>query len=302
MALFLSHDVDQIHDRGFYRTLGDVNHLRRVLGGREAGETRACVRRIARSILAPKDARRQFDSLLAIESRHGWRSTFFFLEGARWSRYGSRYSLRDPRVRGVAEMILRAGGEIGVHGGWFDLDRADGYRRSANRVQEAFGVRPVGIRNHYLRMTGSRTWRAQCEAGFMYDATFGWNERLGPRDGRMLPFAPEDGEGPGLDGFVVLPLTIMDGTLFRHLGLGREKALETALEVVERTARSGGLLSLLWHNNYFDEPEYRDWEETYRLLLDRIAGYEPWCATGAEIAAFWRDRPKAFSAPNAGRS
>ncbi|MBN2108831.1 MAG: hypothetical protein JW832_15500, partial [Deltaproteobacteria bacterium] len=33
-ALFLSHDVDQVHDRGLYRTLADINHLRRVLRGR----------------------------------------------------------------------------------------------------------------------------------------------------------------------------------------------------------------------------------------------------------------------------
>lgn len=290
MALFLSHDVDQVHDRGFYRTLGDLNHLRRVISGTAAGNARLCLRRVIRSVFTPKDLLRQFEAILRAEGRYGWRSTFFFLEGARWSRYGARYSLGDRRVRDLGHVLLDAGCELGVHGGWHDLDNADGYRRSADGVDEAFGVRPVGIRNHFLRFSGEATWRAQRLAGFGYDATFGWNDRLGPREGRMLPFEPEIGPGSEGQRFVVLPLSVMDTTLFRYLGLRGEAALAAAVEVVDRTAQAGGLLTLLWHNNYFDEPEYRDWQEVYEKLLAYVAIHKPWCATGAEIADFWRNR------------
>ena len=290
MALFLSHDVDQIHDRGVYRSLGDVNHLRRVALGQEAGDVGACARRIVRSTFSPKDPRPQFDAILRIERTHGWRSTFFFLEGARWSRYGARYSLGDRCVRDIGKMLLGAGCEIGVHGGWHDLDDAAGYRRSADRVTEAFGIRPVGIRNHYLRFSGEATWRAQREAGFEYDATFGYNDRLGQREERMLPFEPWVGPGRLAETFVVLPLAIMDTTLFRHDGLRGGEAVRAAVEVVERTARAGGLLSLLWHNNFFDETEYREWQVVYERLLAYIEKEKPWCATGAEIASFWRGR------------
>ena len=290
MALFLSHDVDQVHDRGFYRTLGDLNHLRRQFGGGEAGDARMCLRRVSRSVFTPKVLIRPFEAILRIEGQYGWRSTFFFLEGARWSRYGARYSLKDRRVRDLGRVLLDAGCELGVHGGWYDLDDADGYRRSADGVDEAFGVRPVGIRNHFLRFSGASTWRAQQSAGFEYDATFGWNDRLGPREGRLLPFEPELGPGSEARRFVVLPLGVMDTTLFRHLGLRREAALAAAVEVVDRTAQARGLLTLLWHNNFFDEPEYRDWQEVYEKLLAYVASQKPWCATGAEIADFWRNR------------
>lgn len=289
MALFLSHDVDQIHDRGVYRVLGDVNHLRRVLMRRESGDAGACARRIARSLFNPKAMRRQFEAILRIERAHGWRSTFFFLEGARWSPLGARYHLGDQRVRDLGRMLLDAGCEIGVHGGWYDLDDSVGYRRSATRIAEAFGVKPAGIRNHYLRLSGEATWAAQREAGFEYDATFGWPDRIGHRDGRLFPFEPTMNETGQPIGLVALPLVVMDTTLFRYLRFGKQAAIEAVMEIVDRTERAGGLLSLLWHNNYFDEPEYWEWEETYVELLGQIARRQPWSATGAEIARFWRN-------------
>lgn len=289
-ALFLSHDVDQIFDRGVYRSLADANHLRKVLSGEEQGSARECVRRLGRAIFAPKNPEPQFEEIIEMEQRHGWRSTFFVLEGENLARYGSRYRLEDPRVQGIARSILDAGCEIGVHGGYYDFNSASGYRRSADRVEAAFGVRPVGIRNHYLRLSIPETWRAQAEAGYVYDATFGWADRPGPRDDCWFPFEADTGTGVSGNRIVVLPLAIMDTTLFRYSNLAPEASLAAAIRVVERAAASGGLLTLLWHNNYFDEPEYRDWQEVYRALLAHIADLHPWCATGAEIAAFWRTR------------
>jgi hypothetical protein len=48
------------------------------------------------------------------------------------------------------------------------------------------------------------------------------------------------------------------------------------------------LVTLLWHNNGFDEPERQGAEWAYEELLDRLAGAQPWCAPGSEIAAWWR--------------
>ena len=80
----------------------------------------------------------------------------------------------------------------------------------------------------------------------------------------------------------------MDVTLFRNLGLAGEAALEAAWRAIEPVAQAGGLVTLLWHNNYFNEPEYRDWQWTYEQLLERLAALKPWCAPGAEIERWWR--------------
>ena len=289
-ALFLSHDVDQIHDRELFHFLATANHVRRILAQGEKGSVPLALRRMGRILFAPKPAEKDFRTILEIEARHGFRSTFFVLHDPYWSRNGPRYRLQCPELRRIADLILAAGGEIGVHGGYLRFNRADRYRESREALRDALGVEAMGIRNHFLRFSGAETWRAQETAGFRYDATFGDSDRLGPRDGKTEPFFPEDPETGGKMGIVELPLTVMDVTLFRYLRLEGEAALDAAWKAVEPIAQAGGLVSLLWHNNYFNDPEYADWQWTYEQLLARLAARNPWCATGGEIAAWWRTR------------
>lgn len=281
-ALFLSHDVDQIHDRELFRVLADLNHVRRIWTQGEPGNAALALRRVVRALVAPKPAERDFAAILEIEARYGFRSTFFVLHDPYWSRNGPRYRLTCPEIRRIADLVRGAGCEIGLHGGVLRLNQADGYRESREALRAALGVDAVGIRNHLLRFSGADTWAAQEAAGFRYDATFGFADRLGPRDGRLAPFIPEGRN------ILELPLTVMDVTLFRNLGLQGEAALDAAWQAIEPVAQAGGLVSLLWHNNYFCEPEYRDWQWTYEQLLDRLAALDPWCATGAEIERRWR--------------
>lgn len=280
--------MDQVHDRGFYRTLGNFNHLRQVLLRREYGKARACSQRIVRSLVQPKDWKPQFDRILEIESALGWRSTFFILEGYNWSRHGSRYRLEDQRIQSMASMIKDAGCEIGVHGSCRDINKPEKYRLSADRIEAAFGVRPVGIRNHYLRFSFPDTWKAQADAGFFYDATFGWKDQVGFREGRRYPFEPSDPESGEPINIVVLPLTIQDVSLFEVLRLKGREAILQMESILKDAATSGGLVSVLWHNNYFDEGEYAEREEVYAEFLRRAVGYHPFCATGAEIARWWK--------------
>lgn len=281
-GLFLSHDIDQIHDRELFRVLADLNHVRRMIAQGEKGNVLLALRRVARALVVPKPAEKDFKTILEIEARHGFRSTFFVLHDPYWSRNGPRYRLSCSEIQRIADMIRGAGCEIGLHGGVLRFNQAEGYRNSREALREALGVEAVGIRNHLLRFSEMDTWAAQESAGFQYDATFGYSDRLGPRDGRIFPFFPENRN------ILELPLTVMDVTLFRNLGLEGEAALEAAWQAIEPVAQAGGLVSLLWHNNYFNEPEYRDWQWTYERLMERLAALNPWCATGAEIDRWWR--------------
>jgi peptidoglycan/xylan/chitin deacetylase (PgdA/CDA1 family) len=287
-GLFLSHDIDQIHDRELFRVLADLNHIRRMVVQGEKGSVSLALRRVVRALIAPKPAKQDFQTILEIEARYGFRSTFFILHDPYWSRNGPRYRLECRELRQIVGLIRMAGGEIGLHGGFSRFNRSDLYRDSREALRRACGVEPVGIRNHLLRFSYPETWLAQEAAGFRYDATFGMADRPGPIDGRTGPFFPVDpATGRALD-IVALPLTVMDVTLFRNLGLEGAAALEAAWNAIDPVIHAGGLVTLLWHNNYFNEPEYRDWQWTYEQLLERLAALNPWCATGAEVAAWWR--------------
>ena len=270
-ALFLSHDVNQAHDRELFRRLGDGTRL-------------AC-RRIARSLFHSNPVRKDFETLLALEGGHGFRSTYFLRHDNSSPRPSAGYSLQREEIRTITRMIQDAGGEIGVHGGDAQFNNAARYRESIEAVESSFGVRPTGIRNHLLRFSYPETWRAQAEAGFAYDATYGLPGELGPRGGWPFPFQTCDASAGRLLDLFALPITVMDATLFRHLHLAGEAALEKAWETVQDVVRAGGLVSLLWHHNYFNASEYWDWQMVYEELLRRLAPLNLWCATGAEINA-----------------
>lgn len=303
-ALFLSHDIDQIHDREIFRILADVNHIRRMLTQGEVGHLGLATARVLRSVVKPKPTGNDVRVLLEIEARFGFRSTFFILHDPYWSRHGPRYSLNSQDLRRIVELVLSAGCEIGVHGGYYRFNRPEAYRESLEAVSETFNVRVAGIRNHLLRFSYPETWQAQATAGYQYDATFGWSNQLGGRDGRIFPFRPLYAATNQAMDLTVLPLTVMDVTLFRYLRLSGREALEVAWRTIVPIIKTGGLVSLLWHNNYFDEPEYQDWQWVYEQLLARLSLSNPWCATGAEIDAWVRGqgclplyRPSADEAP-----
>ena len=289
-ALFLSHDVDKIRDREPFYALAALNHIRRMILGSERGSVRLALRRLARALLAPKPPELDFQTILDVEARHGFRSTFFVLHDVGGRRRGARYALTDPALRRIVEMIRAAGGEIGLHGGYYRLNQAAAYRESRDLLRRDLGVEAVGIRNHFLRHTGADTWRAQETAGFRYDSTFGFSDRVGPRDGRLSPFFPLAPETGAPRGILELPLTVMDVALFLKHGPEGEAALAAAWAAIEPVIAAGGLVTLLWHNDCFNEPEYREWQWTYERLLERLAARSPWCATGAEIHDWWRSR------------
>ena len=290
-ALFLSHDVDEIYDRELFRLLGDVNHLRRMWFQGEPGATWPCVKRVGRSLVRPRTPGHDIEAILAIERNAGVRSTFFLLEDRTFNRLGGRYRYDEPEVKAIARRILDAGYEIAVHGAYHNFNDPERYHSQARSFLAAFGLQAQGIRNHYLRHDGPATWRAQRAAGFAYDATFGLNERPGVRDGRTHPFFSLEGEeevGAPNRGLVVLPITVMDCTLFRRKCLSASEALAICEALAVEIRAAGGLVCLSWHNNYFNEPEYVHWERVYEELLGRLLDWEPYCATGEEIAGWWR--------------
>lgn len=289
-ALFLSHDVDQIYDRELFRVLGDINHLRRMWLSTEPGSPVPCIKRVARALLRPKDPGNDIESILSIERAGGFRSTFFLLEDEVLNRLGGRYRYMDSATRHIAKSIEHCTCEIAVHGAYHNFNNSEAYKAQARSFYEAFGRKPNGIRNHELRHDGFETWRAQRQAGFGYDASFGFNDQIGVRDGKIHPFFPLDGDEEGRRDFVVLPMTIMDSAIFRVMRLPAAGALAACQHVVAQAKATKGLLCLNWHNNYFKEEEYEYWQDTYETLLSGLAEQRPWNATGEEIADWWRRR------------
>lgn len=288
MAAVLTHDVDLIYDRELFRVLANLNRLRRLWFGQERGQKGACLHRLARSLLHPKNPGKDIRRLRALERRYGFPSTFFLLEDRYWARHGARYRWEDPVVRRIAAELAEEGCELGIHGSYYDFSDSNFLRRQRERFESIFGVTAAGIRNHYLRFNGVCTWEAQENAGFAYDSTYGFNKIAGTRGGLALPFFPHDPANNLHIDVLELPLTIMDTTVFGWMGLDAQKAAEMVQSHIEDLVRSGGMGVFVWHNNYFDEPEYYEYEEVYGVLLSALYEAKAWVTTGEGLQSWWR--------------
>jgi peptidoglycan/xylan/chitin deacetylase (PgdA/CDA1 family) len=260
---------------------------------------------LVRSLRAPTtgdDPYWRFDQWAAEEEKHGFRSTFFVFppRPAAPHEFDPTYRLEDPvRFEGTIQPFsaaLRAlgerGFEIGLHASYRSYLSAERLAAEKSQIEAAIGRPITGIRQHFLRFEVPETWRAQRQAGFSYDSTLGYNEAPGFRAGIAAPYRPWDpGLEEGMD-LVELPLTVMDGTLFRTLLLNGPQAARRTIEQLEIVEGVGGLAVLLWHPNGAAEEHFPGWWSSYREVLAYLSGRSVWVATASEIDTWWREREK----------
>jgi peptidoglycan/xylan/chitin deacetylase (PgdA/CDA1 family) len=298
-AAALTHDVDDVQLyslRGAFRLLsrasGPSSYAMRA-GAAMALRTLAHGRRRS-------DPYWNFERWVAEEQRHGFRSTFYVFAPAPRARhendalytFGDRLRFEGERIT-VAELWRRLAGrgfEIGLHGSYLShLDAAE-LSSQKRQIEHALGGAIGGTRQHFLRFDVGRTWQAQAEAGFEHDATLGYNEAVGFRAGIAAPFRPWDLERSAPHPLLELPLSLMDGTLFRTLKLDGETAARRVRDHLDAVEEAGGLAVLLWHPNAADEEHFPGWWPSYVAALDHLAARGAWVAPAREIAEWWKER------------
>jgi hypothetical protein len=278
--------VDNIYEREFFYVLSILNSIKRICINEEERPLSLAFKRLLRALCFPKCPLRSIERLIKIENCLGVHSTYFLLEDGSFSRLGGRYRYEDVATKRISQLIINAGSEIAVHGAYYAFNDILRYRAQKKSFEYSFNKRPLGIRNHDLRHDGLPTWIAQRDAGYIYDASFGDNSKVGNLLGQSLPFSPF-GNDTTKKPFIVLPLTIQDSTLRNHMRKSASEAFEICKRVALEVEEQGGLLTLLWHNDFFDEPEYAEWEQLYSDLVEWLMKRNPWNATGIDIAQYW---------------
>ncbi len=211
--------------------------------------------------------------ILKIERQYDVRSTFFFIPFPGQSGHtpegkpapdnrAAHYQLDE--YEGILEQLEREGWEVGVHGidAYLNLEGAKAELRATQKLIPERGE--IGIRMHWLYHKGEETWTILDEAGYAYDATFGWNDRIGFPDGRYEPF-----KSKGVKKLVVLPLNIQDGALLGewHQFLSNEEAWQQVEQVLTEAKEHEAVVTVLWHNNSFVAPRYWGW--LYERIIQR---------------------------------
>ncbi len=298
-AAALTHDVDDV---ALY-SLPAAWRLLRQARGPGSYAFRGGVAAMLRALGHPGssgDPYSNFDRWVEQESRRGFRSSFYFCPPAPSERheYDALYTFGDPvefegrrmTVAAMTKLLIERGFEVGLHGGYLSHRSAAELAREKRQIEEAAQREVRGVRQHFLRFDVRETWAAQQQAGFRYDSTLGYNETPGFRAGIAAPFRPWDATHDAPMDLLELPLTLMDGALFRSLKLNAEQAVQAVRDHLERVEAAGGLAVLLWHPNSAAEAHFPGWWKCYLAALDHLAARGAWVATAEEIAEWWRER------------
>jgi len=177
----------------------------------------------------------------------GFRSTLFAVAERRHRRDPQYHiSVLSPSLRDAASR----GFEIGLHASYTSLEGDSTVRREAGTLLASTGIKPIGNRQHWLRMDHHANLYAAVErAHFAYDSTLGFATMCGFRNGANFAFPPYDFERERPCSFLEIPLAVMDGALHRASRTLRNDPQELTNQILSESRKWGwGGFSVLWHN------------------------------------------------------
>jgi peptidoglycan/xylan/chitin deacetylase (PgdA/CDA1 family) len=203
---------------------------------------------------------------MEIEEKLGVRSTFFFLNETypfhplripSWRLSLGYYDLFDSNLQTVIRKLDDEGWEVGLHGSFLSFNNLDLLKKEKSDLESIVGHTVVGVRQHYLNLD-EHTWERQAEAGFLYDASFGFSDDIGFKEGRCHPFKPISNQN-----FHVVPLALMDSCV-----MGMKNPFESAVDVIKMAEEKQACLVLNWHQRMFNEKEFPGYLNMYLRLIE----------------------------------
>jgi hypothetical protein len=201
--------------------------------------------------------------------------------GAHPARRATAYDVTD--IPDWTTTLAKNGCEVGVHGidAWHDVETG---RAELARITSLTGEPSAGVRMHWLLNDKETASRLQ-SAGYSYDASAGYNETVGYRNGTTQAFRPLT-----TSTLLELPLHIQDGALFypHNLDLSDAEANQRCGSLIDQVRDLGGVLTVLWHDRSHG-PE-RFWGDFYISLIQRLRSSNAWFATASQAVGWFRAR------------
>jgi hypothetical protein len=202
-----------------------------------------------------------FDLIMKTESEYDFKSTFYWLvnKGKIDARQtNSDYSISSSKVISEINDISKNGFEVGLHKSISN--------ESFKSEMAKMSISVHGNRFHYLKFQLPDAYNKIEEAGLKLDASLGFAEHYGFRNGYGYPFQPFNSNTNKPYSFVEVPLNIMDGTFQRYMQIPVEKTADTIISFLE-THNQNALLSILWHNTFFSNYKYKGYLNEYKKIL-----------------------------------
>ncbi len=268
-TVVLTHDVDYMPttaNRGLPRFLRSV--ARQLLVRRSVGNARQIVNKYRQAFFQPVP----YDALKSIaeaEAGLGAISSFQFTV-VRRHRNDPAYDLRNYHTTDGLRYLIQEGFEICLHGS-YRAGRTPG--QLAVEKIELEGILDISVsghRQHYLNFHPATFFPELERAGLEYDMSVGYNDMTGPRAGTLFPFRPYDMERAKPFSLWEIPFILMDTTLATTYRFSSGEALDHCMDQIRDMEKSGGCVSLIWHQEQLSGLLDPGFDGIYWTLLKRL--------------------------------
>ena len=211
----------------------------------------------------------QFDTIMQMENTYGYTSTWNMYGGkGGWLRspkeilFDPSYSVAHDRLKRQLCHMRETGHIIGLHQSFDAWQDEQVMHREKQAIEAALGAEVTSCRQHWLRFSFDKTWKAQAKAGLKTDMTLGFNDRPGFRNAAAVDMIDRRSN------MRILPMVLMDSQLYDYAGLDDQQREETMDHVLKELVETGGEASIIWHHRVF-HPDY-GWGEGYHRLLQKM--------------------------------
>lgn len=267
-AVCLTHDIDSIYQSVPSKGLSVLRGLKQ----RNPSE--------AFRMLSQMQSRKlplcNFSQIMDLEEIYDAKSTFFFMaESPGEQDYA--YNIEDIAPE-IGDIIDR-GWEVGLHGGHTTYLDPREMREKRERLEKVTRKPVLGYRNHFLRFRIPDTWEYLSQAGFEYDATVGYADCVGFRNGMCHLFRPYNLKTRNEIEIVEIPLALMDRTLARYMQMDTKIGWEVVHKLIDTVENCHGVFTVLWHNSYMDAENL----ELYEMILRYCREKGAWMMNGIGI-------------------
>lgn len=252
-AISLSHDIDKINSGWLEGGFSELKKLRLFS---------FC--KLVLNKLSGKDPWNNLSEIISLEEKLTLLSTFFFL--TQKGNQNADYELDE--IASYFPEILDADSEYSLHASLGSCNDPAQLISERKKLESNTN----GNRFHFLKFEPKTFVQNLEKAQFSYDSSLGFAEHVGFRNGFCFPFKPYNITEKRVADFYEIPLMVMDATLNNNSYMGNNPdKLKIVNDVIDEVSKFNGLLTILWHNNYFSRYKYDGWKSMYIDLVSKLS-------------------------------
>jgi len=214
-----------------------------------------------------KDIYDTFDYLMDISEKHNTKSHFYFMPN-KLAEIDARYDVESKIVKTIINNIEKRNHIVGIHGSYDGYNKPDVFRAELNRLRLIHNTVTEG-RQHYLRFTNPLTWQIWEDNGLKKDSTVGYQEFSGFRAGVCYEYNVFNILTRETLNIIEQPLIAMEVAV-RNQFKDVNHFVNDFLFVSEKVKKYNGKFVLLWHNNNFNNFEWRKYSKEYEHIISKI--------------------------------